>query len=77
MGRAPWRAQDIPDALLGRPSRPSLPAAELREALPDDAEFEVDADEVYVMLQELSNGNIQPVVWPMRLHVHGNDCGRA
>lgn len=77
MTKPPWRAQDIPDAILGRATRPTLPAVSLFEDLAEsDEEFEVDADEVYVIVHDTAVG-VQPVVWPMRLHVHGQDCGRA
>jgi hypothetical protein len=73
----PWRVQDIPDALLGRSSRPSLPA----EGLPGgDEEVDLDGewDEVYLMLLPVGDGGrVQPVFWGMNFHTHGQDCARA
>jgi hypothetical protein len=77
MTKPPWRAQDIPDAILGRATRPTLPAVSLLDDLAEtDEEFEVDADEVYVIVLDTDSGP-QPLVWPMRLHIHGQNCGRA
>ena len=68
--------------MLGRPSGPPLPSPEdlPSEALPgDDEELElnVDADQVFVIMQVGEHTRPQPIIWPMRLHVHGQDCGRT
>jgi hypothetical protein len=34
-----------------------------------------DALEIIWLIQ--SKNEVQPIVWPMRLHKHNNDCGRA
>lgn len=41
-----------------------------------DGEQWADYDEVFVMWQVTGVGQ-QPVYWPMRLHAHGQECGRA
>ena len=35
------------------------------------------ADSICVVMVEGAGGQPQPLLWPMTLHLHGNDCGRA
>lgn len=50
-------------------------ARDLLEAGVEVQFFIGDALDIVWWVDEL--GQVQPVVWPLRLHVHGNDCGRA
>lgn len=34
-------------------------------------------DHLDIVWLETASGDIQPLVWPMLLHVHGQDCGRS
>jgi len=40
----------------------------------DDVEFEYDGDAAVLMWWPLASGQVQPVIWPMRLHVHSAEC---
>lgn len=62
----PWRPQDVPDAILQRPSREPVNSVALLAALAD-VEFDVDATHAMVVWNETPRG-LQPVIWPMRLH---------
>lgn len=71
MTRAPWRSQDIPDAILGRSSRPSLPAIAASVGLDMDMDvssLRIRCDEVYYIVHD-SEGVARPkiVVWCMNL----------
>lgn len=70
VSRDPWRPQDVPDAILGRSSRKTPE----QTAFGDDFEVSMpdEVDSVYVVMQ----GDL-PVMWPMALHRHGQDCRRA
>ena len=44
-------------------------------AVDEDKLFVGDALDIIWLIQ--SKNEVQPIVMPMRLHVHGQDCGRA
>lgn len=63
---------DVADVILRRGSRPPLPAL---DSLFGDDGMDLDMRGegiIYVIWQ----GHV-PVVWPMTLHRHGQDCGHA
>jgi hypothetical protein len=73
----PWRAQDVGDVMLGRPSRPTpdlnwLTGADIAIIEPADAEHTV-----YIVQVPGADGGWQQLVWRMCTHVHGQDCTRA
>jgi hypothetical protein len=74
--RPPWRVQDPGDALLGRSSRTPLEdGAWLTDV--EDIGFETDADSCVLINVDGAGGKAQVLGWPMILHRHGQDCGRA
>lgn len=64
-----WRAADIADSILGRPTRPGGQVLRLSET--DGIEYlSADADHLTVVWHSGLRG-MQPVVWLMRLRPRG------
>ena len=75
MSPDPWRPMDVPDDILNRSTRPD-PVLEVFEGI-DPHELMPDADTGYVIMLPGADGLPQPVLWPMVLHKHTDECGRA
>lgn len=72
----PWRAQDIPDGILGRSTRENHYDDGAAVLATIEAEFATEADTAIVVWHDQSIG-VQPIIWPMLLHRHDNGCARA
>lgn len=70
----PWRPMDVPDDILRRSTRPDPNFTFLEDVEPGELGDGYDC--AYVIEWEGKHGR-QQVLWPMRLHVHNDECGRA
>jgi len=74
MTQPPWD----PNFLMRRPEPPSGDSVAVLAGMVD-VPFDTEADAAVVMWywSARQNGSVLPVIWPMTLHRHDQDCGRA
>lgn len=72
----PW-FQSVPD-LYGRPDpEEGDPEPILKDLTGTGDKLDLSRSDAIELVWVQGRGGLQPLVWPMMMHVHGQECGRA